>query len=42
VTEGKSSVLIEFVEMTVVENVQVTLEGMLNVQSSTIKEYPEF
>ena len=41
-TEGKSSVLIEFVEMTVVENVQVTLEGMLNVQSSTIKEYPEF
>lgn len=41
-TEGRSRVLIEFVEMTVEENIEVTLEGMLNVQSSTIKEYPEF
>lgn len=39
-TEGRSSVLIDFVEMTVEENVKVTLEVMLNVQSSTKIEYP--
>jgi len=30
------------VEMTVEENVQVTLEAMLNVQSRTKNEYSEF
>lgn len=41
-TERRSSVLIDFVEMTVEENVKEKLEDMLNVQSRTKNEYPEF
>jgi len=42
VTERRSSDLIDFVEVTVEENVQVTLEDMLNVPSRTKNVYPEF